>query len=327
MVRPVRIILTPDAIDANGLSVAETLVSARLTMLIGGALQTGIDPNGICEAQTPSAAADLAIDGVLAGSGGLSAALLDETYGQYVTITSNANDTDRTFTITGVKFPEVKVFGAAGSTTETITGPGNGLTVIGSTLWARVTNVAISGAGGEVQVGVNGYWTNPTPQHLTILSAVDDSGKTFTITGIDREGVALSEDIVGSAGGPGTALGTKNFAVVQKIVISAASANNVSIGVNGLCESRWIILDRSNRDFNVGLGVSLSGTATYAVQHTFENVFDLGEDGVTAHTHSTLTGQTANADGNYTNPAFACRLDVTAHTSGTVTLNVIQAGS
>lgn len=43
-------------------------------------------------------------------------------------------------------------------------------------------------------------------------------------------------------------------------------------------------------------------------------------------THSTITGKSANSDGNYAYPPQACRLIVTAWTSGSVSLTVIQAG-
>lgn len=41
--------------------------------------------------------------------------------------------------------------------------------------------------------------------------------------------------------------------------------------------------------------------------------------------HSSLTGKTANADGNYAYPVSAIRLNVTAYTSGKVTLTAIQS--
>jgi len=39
-----------------------------------------------------------------------------------------------------------------------------------------------------------------------------------------------------------------------------------------------------------------------------------------------VTGETTNQDGNYAFPVRAIRLNVTAWTSGTATLTVIQAG-
>jgi len=43
-------------------------------------------------------------------------------------------------------------------------------------------------------------------------------------------------------------------------------------------------------------------------------------------THATLTGQTVRQTGNFAFPVRACRLQVTAYTSGVATLEIIQGG-
>ena len=119
---------------------------------------------------------------------------------------------------------------------------------------------------------------------------------------------------------------------------SGASAGNVEAGVNGLCESQWYALNYRGPDFNIGLGCEISSGAvlTYAVQHTFANLQRQGSgpDGAggfveaeaTVYTHDTLAGKTVNDDGNYTNPPTGTRLAITAHTSGTASLTIVQAG-
>lgn len=87
--------------------------------------------------------------------------------------------------------------------------------------------------------------------------------------------------------------------------------------------SAWIPLDYRQSPFNVGLGLVISGTNTVDVEHTFDDVFDSSVT-PTAFTHSTLTAKTANADGNYAFPIRAVRLNVTAYTSGTATLTILQ---
>ena len=47
----------------------------------------------------------------------------------------------------------------------------------------------------------------------------------------------------------------------------------------------------------------------------------------TVHAHDTVTGKTANFDGNYTNPPVAIRLAISAFTSGSITLRIVQSGS
>ena len=70
-------------------------------------------------------------------------------------------------------------------------------------------------------------------QLVTILSAADDSGITFTIVGTDAVGDAQTEVVTGASGAPGTATSSGYFNTVASITTSGASAGNVSAGVTG----------------------------------------------------------------------------------------------
>lgn len=78
---------------------------------------------------------------------------------------------------------------------------------------------------------------------------------------------------------------------------------------------------------NIAIGVKISATATYTVQHTYDDPFALTFDPSTAvwYPHPNLTSVSANAESNYAYTPRACRLNVAAST-GTVTITVIQAG-
>lgn len=82
--------------------------------------------------------------------------------------------------------------------------------------------------------------------------------------------------------------------------------------------------------FNVSIGVALSAGAslTYTVQHTFDDVFASNFNAATAtwYPHASLATKTASADGNYAFPVTAIRLNVTAYTSGSATMTLVQAG-
>lgn len=83
--------------------------------------------------------------------------------------------------------------------------------------------------------------------------------------------------------------------------------------------------------FNIGLGaVVVSGSPTYTVQHTFDNVqvtngtFD--PTTVTWFDHASMAAVVAvNKDGNYAFPVRGIRIRVTSGT-GSVKLAIIQAG-
>jgi hypothetical protein len=100
-----------------------------------------------------------------------------------------------------------------------------------------------------------------------------------------------------------------------------------SISVGSATTSAWIPVDTSKTPFNIGFGavVSALGVLTYKVQHTFDDIQNSTVT-PTAFDHPDATGKTVNTDGNYAYPVRAVRLNVTAYTSGTATLTLIQAG-
>jgi hypothetical protein len=83
--------------------------------------------------------------------------------------------------------------------------------------------------------------------------------------------------------------------------------------------------------FGVGIGVTLSAGAnlTYTVQYTYDDVFDPAFNPTTANWFNiaSLTTQTANKDANFVTPVMAVRLNVTSYTSGSVTINTVQAAT
>lgn len=101
--------------------------------------------------------------------------------------------------------------------------------------------------------------------------------------------------------------------------------------VAGVAVGAVIVLDHYATNPIVALGVKIDvgDTATYKVEHTFDDVFSPTFNPATAiwYPHATLNNLSANADGNYAYPPAACRLNVSAHTGpGNVTLTVNQAG-
>jgi hypothetical protein len=88
-----------------------------------------------------------------------------------------------------------------------------------------------------------------------------------------------------------------------------------------------MVMDIHLTPFNVGFGVSVTGTVSYTVQHTFDDVFAKNFNPATAtwFNHEDLVSQTTNQDGNYAFPVRAIRLNVGSST-GTVTITLIQAG-
>jgi hypothetical protein len=96
-----------------------------------------------------------------------------------------------------------------------------------------------------------------------------------------------------------------------------------SVTVSSVASSNAIPVDSTQNAFAVGMGLVITGTGTYKVQHTFDNVMDSTVT-PTWFDHAVITGKTANTDGNYAFPVRAIRLTCTAWTSGSGVLTVLQ---
>jgi hypothetical protein len=102
----------------------------------------------------------------------------------------------------------------------------------------------------------------------------------------------------------------------------------VTITISGVSNSNPVPIDSYVSPSNLGMAVIVTGTTTYKVQYTFDDVFAKGYD-PTAGTstwfdHPTLVGS-ASGNSNIAYPVTAVRIITTAGT-GSVKFVIIQAG-
>lgn len=163
------------------------------------------------------------------------------------------------------------------------------------------------------------------PTHVLVTCAGSDAARTFTVTGVDRHGAALTEAIAGSDGG--TTAGASNFAAVTGVTVDDDTAGAVEVGTADSLDSPWVIVDSRNCDSNVGFSVDLSSGAdfTYTVQYTVDNVFDVGESAATAYPHASIATKTASQSGFFSGqPVFAVRVTVSSYVAGSAVFNVLS---
>jgi len=110
----------------------------------------------------------------------------------------------------------------------TITADTVALDADGISVAASVGNNAALVIGGALTSG--GSVTLSHGRIVTILSAGDDSAKSFTVTGTDVNSDAQTESITGA--NAGTATGSKYFLTISGISAVGNPAGNVSAGVN-----------------------------------------------------------------------------------------------
>jgi hypothetical protein len=96
------------------------------------------------------------------------------------------------------------------------------------------------------------------------------------------------------------------------------------VSKTGTGETAVVVVDHYRNPFNIGFAVVVSGTITYTVQHTFDDVLDSSVT-PTWFSHLAAFGLSSSVDGNYAFPVRGIRVSNTAG-AGTTTLTVIQAG-
>jgi archaellum component FlaF (FlaF/FlaG flagellin family) len=95
-----------------------------------------------------------------------------------------------------------------------------------------------------------------------------------------------------------------------------------TVSQTGAGSSSAIVVNTNTNPCNVGIGVLVTGTVNYTVQHTFDNP---AVGFTTWFNHPSLAALTANADGNYAFPITAVRITVNSG-AGTAQMNFVQAG-
>lgn len=166
-----------------------------------------------------------------------------------------------------------------------------------------------------------GVATFDVARRVLFTFAADESGRTFTVTGPNRNGTAISEEVAGTAA---TAMTEQDFAGVTEVTIDDASAGAIIVGTGTVGSSKWIPVSVNLNPFSVGVGCVVGGTVNYTVEHTYDDV-QSNTANATAFSSATIAAKSTDFDGAYTSPVRAVRLKVNSGTDP-VTMTVIQAG-
>ncbi len=175
---------------------------------------------------------------------------------------------------------------------------------------------------------------NATSTSLTItgLSGTVRAGAAFlsTLTFTGGSAPAIGTYVVVSGATPSSFNGTwqvvGNDTTAVTLSYRTTDPGSWSSGgtIATAAHSPLVPLDWNSSPLNVGIGCITSGTVTYTVQHTFDDIYDYTILPVWIDQPATgINGKTANADGNYAFPPRATRVNTTAGT-GSVAMTVIQ---
>jgi len=211
--------------------------------------------NNVAPAQDPTGAGNLT----------LNTSVVSFSVPSYVYITSVAADTAITFTVTGLDANGRPL-------TEAITGA-NAKARSSVNRFTSVSNIAVSGNSGSIQVGSfsGATFTGSTARQVTIVAAGNESANTFVVTGTDANNASVSETVTGP--NATTATTTGYFKTVTSVTISADAAGALTVGMTNTASSPWVRFD----DFapsNISLQCNVSGSATYTVQSSLDDPND-----------------------------------------------------
>jgi hypothetical protein len=99
--------------------------------------------------------------------------------------------------------------------------------------------------------------------------------------------------------------------------------------VTGVGVSAPVVFGTYTSPFNIGFGTVVTGTGTYNIEHTFDDVFAANYTPATGnwYIHPNFTGVAVRGDGNYAYPITAARVNVLTSTASMVVVaTFIQAG-
>ena len=270
--------------------------------------------NNIAAAQDPAGASNLT----------LASSPVTLAQASFVYVTSAANDTAFTFTITGLDVNGRPL-------TEVLTG-GNTKAVVSTQRFIVVSNVAVSGNAGSVQVGSfsGATFTGATARQVTITSAGNDSVNTFVVTGTGPNNEVTSETITGP--NTATVTTTSYFKTVTSVTISGNAVAAITVGMSNTASSRWVRFD----DFapsNISIQCSVAGSATYTLQSTLDDPNDpfnpVAPSAVVwvSTSDTNVVAATTTQQSNFLFAPRYARVILTTTSTGSVTTTFLQSSN
>lgn len=184
-----------------------------------------------------------------------------------------------------------------------------------------------AGAGDLVIAGAlasGGVATFGEQQRVTIYSAGNLSGLTFTVYGATAFGDSISEAITGP--NATTVTTTANFKTVTRVAVDGAVGTNVEVGNGNALETPWVGLNWHRPLKGISVQLSTGASLTYEVQYANRKRADSAdpETAMMVLADATLTAKTANAGLVASIPWPMIRVKITGFASGTATLRVVE---
>lgn len=166
-----------------------------------------------------------------------------------------------------------------------------------------------SGTAAQFDIG-DSYSSGIGGVQLSFTSAGDISGVTFTITGKDENGTAVTETVTGP--NATTVETTKYYSQVTQIAADGAVGTAVTVGTVDEVVTKCIPVNwRASEAFTIAV-LGLSGTISYTIQETFDNT----SNATSFNWIDAQAAKTADLSAQASLHATAVRLVVNSYTNG-----------
>jgi hypothetical protein len=137
--------------------------------------------------------------------------------------------------------------------------------------WVTNTSQTLFSSGSPGTIAANGVANLVRQQQLALTTAGADVGKTVTLIGTNANGDIVTEAV--TLVSTGTVNSVLDYLTVTSAVVSAATANTLTIGTGQIGGSTWVRLDDWALP-QVPLQVVVTGTITYTVEQTMDDPND-----------------------------------------------------
>lgn len=187
--------------------------------------------------------------------------------------------------------------------------------------------LVINGALSNFNVGVTPFTAVVSPgvqRTITVTSTGNISTSTFTITGVDTSGYAVSTTLTGP--NAATATTTAEFFRVTSISVGTIATTAFTVGVGVTGTSRWSMVDNFQNPVRIGVAVVTATSAPVTIQHTSDPIATTTNPNViNAAGGSTITTST-NISYNENVAAFRAIFVATGTATGSANVNFTQSG-
>jgi len=182
------------------------------------------------------------------------------------------------------------------------------------------------GTAGQFDIG-DAYSSGCAGVQIGVYSGGNIATVTFTITGKDQYGYAITEDVTGVNNS--TVETTKYFSQVTEVAADAAVGSDVEVGTVDEVITKALTLDSASNS-NSSLAVVVTGTINYTVNETFD-YFNRGTSTTQIQSAnwypvSALSSKTASVTSTGSIGATATELVVNSYSSGAeIQFSIAQA--